>query len=70
MIADDWQRRGLGRRMMELLIEVARERGLRAMIGHVLAENRGMLSLCQALGFAIADSAEGAMVKRATLALD
>ena len=70
VIADDWQRRGLGRRMMELLIEVARERGLRAMIGHVLAENRGMLSLCQALGFAIADSAEGAMVKRATLALD
>ncbi len=70
VIADAWQRRGLGRRMMVQLIEVARERGLRAMIGHVLAENRGMLSLCQTLGFAITDSAEGAMVKRATLALD
>jgi hypothetical protein len=39
------------------------------MIGHVLAENRGMLQLCQGLGFAITDSLEGAMVKRATLAL-
>lgn len=40
------------------------------MIGHVLAENRGMLHLCQSLGFAINDSLEGAMMKRATLALD
>lgn len=70
VIADDWQRRGLGRRMMEQLIAVAHASGLRSMIGHVLAENRGMLSLCQQLGFAIADSAEGASVKRATLALD
>ncbi|HUG76597.1 MAG TPA: hypothetical protein VML57_03835 [Burkholderiales bacterium] len=39
------------------------------MIGHVLAENRGMLRLCRNLGFSITDSAEGAMIKRATLAL-
>ena len=43
VIADDWQRKGLGRRLMSALIEVARARGLRSMIGHVLAENRGML---------------------------
>lgn len=70
VIADDWQRKGLGRRMMTQLIEAARGRGLRAMIGHVLSENRGMLQLCQALGFVISDSPEGPMVKRATLALD
>jgi acetyltransferase len=70
VIADGWQRKGLGRRMMEQLIAVARARGLRSMVGHVLAENRGMLHLCQSLGFAISDSAEGAMVKRATLTLD
>mgnify|MGYP001271769833 CR=1 FL=1 len=70
VIADDWQRKGLGRRMMEQLIGVARARGLRSMVGHVLAENRGMLSLCQKLGFVVSDSAEGPMVKRATLALD
>jgi acetyltransferase len=55
--------------MMEQLIGVARARGLRAMVGHVLAENRGMLSLCQKLGFSVGDSSEGAMVKRVTLAL-
>jgi len=69
VIADDWQRKGLGRRLMGQLIDVARARGLRSMIGHVLAENRGMLQLCQGLGFVITDSLEGAMIKRATLAL-
>jgi len=69
VVADGWQRRGLGRRMMEALIAVARARGLRLMLGHVLAENRGMLALCQKLGFEFADSPEGPMVKRATLAL-
>jgi len=69
VIADDWQRKGLGRRLMGQLIDVARARGLRSMIGHVLAENRGMLQLCQGLGFLITDSLEGAMIKRATLQL-
>jgi acetyltransferase len=70
VIADGWQGKGLGRRMMEQLIAVARSRGLRSMVGHVLAENRGMLALAQKLGFVIGDSTEGATVKRATLALD
>jgi acetyltransferase len=69
VIADGWQRKGLGRRMMEQLIGAARARGLRAMVGHVLAENRGMLALCKVLGFGISDSAEGATVKRVSLAL-
>jgi acetyltransferase len=69
VIADDWHRKGLGRRLMSQLIDVARARGLRSMIGHVLAENRGMLTLCQGLGFVIGDSPEGPMLKRATLAL-
>jgi acetyltransferase len=70
VIADGWQRRGLGRRVMEQLIGVARARGLRAMVGHVFAQNRGMLALCQKLGFSVGDSSEGPMVKRVSLALD
>jgi acetyltransferase len=70
VIADGWQRKGLGRRMMEQLIAVARTRALRSMVGHVLGENRGMLALCQKLGFVVSDSAEGPMVKRVTLTLD
>jgi acetyltransferase len=69
VVADEWQRKGLGRRLMTQIIDVARARGLRTMIGHVLAENRSMLTLCQHLGFVISDSPEGAMLKRATLAL-
>jgi acetyltransferase len=69
VVADNWQGRGLGRRLMEQLIDVARARGLRSMVGHVLAENRGMLALAQKLGFVVGDSGEGPMVKRAVLAL-
>jgi len=70
VVSDGWQRRGLGRRMMTQLIEVARARGLRTMIGHVLGNNRGMLSLCQSLGFAVSESAEDPSVKRVTLVLN
>ncbi|MEW6689822.1 MAG: bifunctional acetate--CoA ligase family protein/GNAT family N-acetyltransferase [Pseudomonadota bacterium] len=69
VIADAWQKRGLGRRLMESLIGVARERGLRLMIGHVLAENRAMLEFCARLGFEVSASPEGPMVKRVELAL-
>jgi acetyltransferase len=69
VVADEWQRRGLGRRMMTLLIEVARTRGLREMIGHVLAENRGMLGLSESLGFVVGESSEGPQVRRVALAL-
>jgi acetyltransferase len=68
-VADEWQRRGLGRRFMALLIDVARSRGLREMMGHVLAENRSMLALCDSLGFSIGESTEGPQVRRVSLAL-
>jgi len=69
VVADEWQRRGLGRRMMTLLIEVARSRGLREIVGLVLADNYPMLGLCRALGFEIRDSNEGPQVRRVSLAL-
>jgi len=69
VIADEWQRRGLGRRMMTLVIEVARARGLREMIGHVLAENRGMLGLSESLGFVVGKSSEGPELRHVALAL-
>jgi acetyltransferase len=69
VVADEWQRRGLGRRMMTLLIDVARTRGLREMVGYVLADNRSMLALCQSLGFESTESSEGPQVRRVALAL-
>jgi acetyltransferase len=69
VVADEWQRRGLGRRMMTNLIDVARSRGLREMNGHVLAENSPMLALCEKLGFSSFESSEGPQVRRVSLAL-
>jgi len=50
-IADAWQGRGLGRILMTAIIDAARERGLEAMMGWVLAANAPMLRLCADLGF-------------------
>jgi acetyltransferase len=51
VIADAWQGHGLGRIMMSALVDTARNRGLKTMIGWVLAVNGPMLRLCSELGF-------------------
>ncbi len=51
VIADAWQGRGLGRLLMNAIIETARSRGLKTMIGWILASNTAMLRLCGELGF-------------------
>jgi acetyltransferase len=70
VVADRWQRRGLGGHMLETLIEIARSRGLRWMIGNVLATNEPMLRLARKLGFAITGNPDDATTKRVTLRLD
>jgi acetyltransferase len=51
VIADSWQRNGLGRALMELLIDGARGRGLRKLTGNILAVNASMRALAEAVGF-------------------
>ena len=51
MIADPWQGKGIGAALMERLMAIARERGIRTLTGLVLRENRTMLSLGRKLGF-------------------
>ncbi|MGZ5113153.1 MAG: bifunctional acetate--CoA ligase family protein/GNAT family N-acetyltransferase [Usitatibacter sp.] len=69
VVADEWQGKGLGRIMMRRLIEVAQARGLKSMVGFVLASNEPMLRLCAELGFVAAIDAEDPMVRHVTLAL-
>jgi acetyltransferase len=69
VVGDAWQNRGLGRRMMARLIAIARERGLKRMVGQVLAGNDAMLELCGRLGFEVSVDAEDAQLRRVTLAL-
>jgi acetyltransferase len=51
VVSDAYHRQGLGRRLMQRLIDIARERGVKRLAGQVLAENAPMLHLMRSLGF-------------------
>jgi acetyltransferase len=51
VVSDAYQRQGLGRHLMQRLIDIARERGVQRLVGKVLAENTPMLNLMRSLGF-------------------
>ncbi|PWG62568.1 bifunctional acetate--CoA ligase family protein/GNAT family N-acetyltransferase [Spiribacter halobius] len=51
IVSHELTRRGLGRLLMERVIDYARRRGIREIRGDVLQENRAMLTLCKQLGF-------------------
>lgn len=58
LVADDMNGLGLGSRLMESIVEVARDRGLAEIDGLVLANNAGMLKLMRKLGFTVKRFAE------------
>jgi GNAT superfamily N-acetyltransferase len=49
-VIDEYQRRGIGRALVEALAEVGRHRGVETLHCDVLAENTGMLALLRSLG--------------------
>lgn len=49
-VVDDWQRLGVARRLLWRLAMGAAERGVRALVGEVLADNLPMIRLMQAAG--------------------
>ncbi|MDD3352704.1 GNAT family N-acetyltransferase [Zoogloea sp.] len=51
VVADAWQKCGLGRRLMGALIDCARSKGYRQIVGDVLGDNPKMLRLMHSLGF-------------------
>jgi len=51
IVRHELTRRGLGRLLMQRVIDYARHRGIREIHGDVLRENRAMLTLCEQLGF-------------------
>ena len=51
VVSDAWQRKGIAKALMQLLIEAARNRGLKKMVGEVLSTNSKMLHFVGALGF-------------------
>jgi len=66
VVADAWQGRGIGRRMLEKLIRLAQARGLAVIYGDVLSTNIAMLTLARHLGFKAARHPDDATVTRVT----
>jgi acetyltransferase len=53
VIDDDWQHQGIAHKLMDVLMNVARAKGLEVIEGEVLKNNTRMLKLCTSLGFRI-----------------
>ncbi len=70
IVRSDMQGHGLGRLLMNALIEHARSRGAGALWGDVLTENRNMLTLTAAMGAACARLEGAPELTRATFKLD
>ena len=68
VVADSWQGRGIGGRLLAKLADVARRRGLKSLYGDILAINRPMLGLVRKLGFTL-ERHEDPTLTRATLDL-
>ena len=64
VVADEWQNKGIGNKLMNCLFDVARAKGIKIMEGEVLAINRSMLELVRRLGFEVSTSEEDDSIKR------
>jgi acetyltransferase len=69
LLRSDLKGRGLGWKLMELIINYARSEGLKRIEGQVLRENTVMLAMCQELGFSIEADPSDTGIRIAVLAL-
>ncbi|MET0773492.1 MAG: bifunctional acetate--CoA ligase family protein/GNAT family N-acetyltransferase [Candidatus Limnocylindrales bacterium] len=68
LVADRWQRRGLGRELLSRLVRIAKDEGLERIWADLLAVNVGMRRVAESLGFTISgEPTEGTL--RAELVL-
>lgn len=63
-VGDNWQKCGVGRKLMTALIDCARMKGYRAVVGDVLSTNSKMFGLMTSLGFTIHPHPDDTAVKR------
>ena len=60
MVRSDQKGHGIGYALMTALLDEARRRGFKAVVGYILRENRAMMQMCGELGF-VAVRFEGAV---------
>jgi acetyltransferase len=59
LVADDFQGKGLGTKLLDVLIGVGEEKGLRTIYGIILSDNTRMIQLVTRLGFETRPHPEG-----------
>lgn len=59
VVHDDFQGKGLGYKMVDILIGLAQDKGLEEIYGSVLSENSKMLSVVEKLGFKVTREPDG-----------
>lgn len=69
-VADAWQGCGVGRLLLDRIIDVARANGVRRLTGDVLATNARMLALARRAGFRIEVHPEGGTLRRIVREID
>ncbi len=67
VVADKFQGTGVGALLMKRLLEIARDRQIKQIIGIVLSENLKMIKFCQRFGFEVADQDGSSITFRLTL---
>ncbi len=53
MVRDEWQNRGMGRALLSSLIDIAKSCGIKGFVASVLHDNKQMMSVFHASGYAI-----------------
>ncbi len=69
VVSDPWQKQGIGHKLMDVLMDVARTKDLKVMEGEVLKTNGPMLKLVEALGFRIEPHPEDDTVRKVSRTL-
>jgi acetyltransferase len=59
VVHDQYQAKGLGYKICDILIGIAQEKGLERFLGMVLTSNKKMISLCRKLGFTVENLPDG-----------
>ncbi|MGB2988063.1 MAG: GNAT family N-acetyltransferase [Phycisphaerae bacterium] len=58
LIRDDWHGKGIGTKLMNALVEIARRQGIAGLTSEVLAENHGMLRIFHKCGYPVESKLE------------
>jgi len=70
LVRSDLKGRGIGWKLMELIIRYGRSEKLKTIEGQVLQENTTMLDMCRHLGFEISDDPDDRTMKIVRLPLE